>query len=236
MWIRITKSCNQGLNTYSKGELIDRPESQIKLLPKDVYEPAAAPWETQVDQAARVRDQKKQTFLRLQQESILAADKLRTAVGIAANRRQSLYVTQNALEKLITVRTNCQMLIKKFKSNTTKKGQATFAQQTAQLETINKEKTLMGLMVAKLTGQVQASDAEADLQTIFAENARLATAKAEADLRSLIDDAAAKQEQSSDEQQPKQNEPDAETAPTDNADPAAQPEDADNPQGQTVSA
>ena len=236
MWIRITKSCNQGLNTYSKGELIDRPESQIKLLPKDVYEPAAAPWETQVDQAARVRDQKKQTFLRLQQESTLAADKLRTAVGIAADCKQSLHITQTALDKLLTTRTDYRQQAKKLKNNTTKKGMATLAKQSAQLETINKEKTLMGLMVAKLTGQVQASESEADLQTIFAENARLATAKAEADLRSLIDDAAAKQEQSSDEQQPKQNEPDAETAPTDNADPAAQPEDADNPQGQTVSA
>ena len=221
MWIRVTESHNQGLNTYIKGELRDVSDTILDSLPPDVYEPAASPYEAQVDQAARVRDEKKQTFLRLQQGSILAADKLRTAVGIAADRRQSLTVTQGQLEELRTARTYCQRQIEKLENNTTKKGRATLAKQVSQLETIDKQVTILELIVAKLAGQLQTTEAEADLQSLTAEDARLAADQANPD----------KQEQSSDEQQqPEQNEP------AGDGDSAVQPKDADNPEGQTVSA
>jgi len=218
MWVRILKSYNQGINSYIKDELIDRPESQIKLLPADTWEPALAPFDAGVDQAARAREQAQQKFLRLQQEYILAADKLRTAVGIAADRKQSLYVTQNVLEKLFTAQANCQARIKKLKSNITNKGHAALATQTALLEQTTREVAITHLMVAKLAGMTQAAEAEVDLQSISAEEARLAADQA-------------KQELTKYDEQTKQDAPvsEAQSAPADDSAPAdSGPEDADN--------
>ena len=232
MWIRITKSCNQGLNTYTKGELIDRPESQIKLLPPDVYEPESSPYEAQADPAARARDQARQTFLRLQQESTLAADKLRTAVGIAADKQQSLYVTQSACEKLLVAKEDGLKKVTKLKNSTNRKNPLTIAKQTAKLETINRNVTITTLMVARITGELAAAKAEVELQSIFAETARLAADQAHGDLQSLTAAAPAKQEQPDEPEQPEQSE---QSEPADNAEPeAAEPKDADNPEGQTV--
>jgi len=228
MWIRITKSCNQGLSLYIKGELRDVSDAILDSLPPDVYEPESSPYESQVDPAVRARDLAKQTFLRLQQASILAADKLANAVKAAADKQQSLFVTQIALEKLIEAQTNCQKKIEKLENNTTRKGQATLANLTAKAETTDKEAEITRLMAERLFGEVKAAEAEVELQSIFAEDARLAADQANPD----------QQEQPADEpepEQPEQSAPAVNAEPTDNVASAnSGSQDADNPEGQTT--
>jgi len=223
-WIRITKTHNQGFNMYSKGELIDRPESQIKLLPADVYEPAVSPYESQVDQAARARDLAKQTFLRLQQESTLAADKLRTAQKAAETASQGYDEADRQCGKLLAEQGRCEERIAKLEGKTGKKDLASFNKQTAHLRDINRQLEITQLVVVKLQAVLSAANTEVELCKLAAEAARKAAEAANPDK--------AKQEQPADEpEQPEQNEP------AGNADPeAAEPKDANNPEGQAVSA
>jgi len=222
MWIRIMKTCNQGVNMYLKGELRDVTEDALDSLPADVYEPAVSPWEAGVDQAARDREQAQQTFLRLQQESILAADKVATAVRIACDAKQAYHTAYSSHKTLLEEQSDCENTVTKLAGKTNNKAIASFARQTARLEELNKQVETARLTTMKLNGLYMAAEAEVDLQSRTAEDARLAANQA-------------KQELSKYDDQPKQDEPVSE-APADNSAPAdSGPEDADNAGGQTVS-
>ena len=219
MWIRITKSCNQGLSLYIKGELRDVSDAILDSLPPDVYEPESSPYESQVDPAVRARDLAKQTFLRLQQESILAADKLANAVKAAADAKQVYHAAYSHHESLLAEQKDCADNVTRLAGKTTKKALADFTKKTTRLEALDKEVETARLTTMKLKGLYEAARCEAELQSRTAEDIRLAADQANPD----------QQEQSLDEhQQPEQDEPGGD------GDSAVQPEDADNPEGQTA--
>jgi len=231
MWIRNTKSCNQGLSLYIKGELRDVSEAILKSLPADVYEPESSPYESQVDPAVRARDLAKQTFLRLQQASTLAADKLANAVKAAADAKQVYHAAYSHHESLLAEQSDCADNVTRLAGKTTKKALADFAKQTTRLEELDRLVETARLTTMKLNGLYEAAGAEAELQSRTAEDIRLAAVAAHTDLQSLIAADQAKQEQPVDgqEQNQNQNEPDI-------AEPEAieQPKDTYNAEGQAA--
>jgi len=224
MWVRILKSCNQGINMYIKGELRDVSEDALDSLPADVYEPEASPWEAGVDQAARAREQAQQKFLQLHQENILAADKAATAVRIACDAKQAYHAAYSLHVSLIEKQGDCADNITRLAGKTNKKAIASFARQTAQLEELNKQVETARLTTMKLNGLYMAAEAEVDLQSRTAEEARLAADQAKQELSKY--------------EQTKQDEPvsEVQSAPADDSAPAdSGPEDADDAGGQAVS-